>query len=270
MPEAAASAEPSPKASAMMRSRGLDVLGDGPHGQTRFGAVDDPQEPEHEHEADHGHDKRDRQQLQLPEVDGRHEPFRLVHGARKAGKHHHGKAFDEEGHGDGTDERRNARGVAQGPVGDAVHQDADGAGREDGHHHGHPPGQEECRGAVKDEIGPQHENVAVGEVDQAQDAVNHGVSDGDQGVLPAQRDAGEQDGNSVLHRDTPFSFRVGEREGPSPKRPGCGPFRGGPISRKNKPPGGGYPARLAGWQAYSTVWTVSSVQALLAVSAVLI
>ena len=47
------------------------------------------------------------------------------------------------------------------------------------------------------------------------------------------------------------------------------PFEAVP-SRKNKPPGGGYPARLAGWQAYSTVWTVSSVQALLAVSAVLI
>ena len=51
------------------------------------------------------------------------------------------EAFDEEGHGDGTDERRNARGVAQGPVGDAVHQDADGAGREDGPPPGHPQGR---------------------------------------------------------------------------------------------------------------------------------
>ena len=168
------------------QARGLDVLGDGPHGQPRFGAVDDPQEPEHEHEADHGHDQRDRQQLQLPEIDGRHEPFRLVHGARKTGKHHHGEAFDEEGHGDGTDERRNARGVAQRPVGDAVHQNADGAGREDGHHHGHPPGQEECRGAVKDEIGPQHENVAVGEVDQPQYPVHHRVPDGDEAIQGTQ------------------------------------------------------------------------------------
>ena len=147
--------------------------------------MDDPQEPEHEHEADHGHDQRDRQQLQLPEIDGRHEPFRLVHGARKAGKHHHGEAFDEEGHGDGTDERRNARGVAQGPVGDAVHQDADGAGREDGHHHGHPPGQEECRGAVKDEIGPQHENVAVGEVQHAEGFVHHRDTDCHQRIQAA-------------------------------------------------------------------------------------
>ena len=85
-----------------------------------------------------------------------------------------------------ADERRNARGVAQGPVGDAVHQDADGAGREDGHHHGHPPGQEECRGAVKDEIGPQHENVAVGEVDQPQYPVHHRVPDGDEAIQGTQ------------------------------------------------------------------------------------
>ena len=52
----------------------------------------------------------------------------------------------------------------------------------------------------------RHEHVAVGEVDQAQDAVHHRVADGDQGVLSAQRDAREQDGNSIFHRDSPFSF----------------------------------------------------------------
>ena len=128
----------------------------------------------------------------MPKVDGGHEPFRLVNRAGQSGEDHHGQAFDEEGHGDGTDERGNARRVAQGPVGDAVHQNPHGAGRENGDHDRHAPGQEERRGAVEHEIGPEHEDVAVGEVDQPQYPVHHGVPDGDEAIQGTQRQGIEE------------------------------------------------------------------------------
>ena len=65
----------------------------------------------------------------------------------------------------------------------------------------------------------------------------------------------------------PSRARTRRRGGGGPAR---GPFGGGPAGRNTTPPGGGPPAGLAEWQAYSTVWTVSNVHTLLAVSAVLI
>ena len=53
-----------------------------------------------------------------------------------------------------------------------------------------------------------HEYIAVGEVDQPQDAVDHGIADGDEGVLPAQRYAGEQNGDAVLHGEPSLFFQV--------------------------------------------------------------
>ncbi len=40
---------------------------------------------------------------------------------------------------------------------------------------------------VHHEKAGHRENIPVGEVDQPQDAVDHGVADGDQGILPAHR-----------------------------------------------------------------------------------
>ncbi len=42
------------------------------------------------------------------------------------------------------------------------------------------------------DIGGHHQQVAVGEVDEAQDAVDHGVADGDEGVETAQGQAVDQ------------------------------------------------------------------------------
>ena len=110
-----------------------------------------------------------------------------MHGTGETGEDHHGEAFKEEGNGDGADERGNAGSVAQGAIGDLVHEHAESGGTQDGHHHGHGPGQAEERRAVEDEVGAEHEDVAVGEVDETQDAVHHGVADGNEAVERAQR-----------------------------------------------------------------------------------
>ena len=115
-----------------------------------------------------------------------------MHGTGKTREHHHGEAFKEEGNGNGADERGNAGSVAQGAVGYLVHEHAERGGTQNGHHHGHGPGQTEQRGAVENKVRAEHQNVAVGEVDEAQNAVHHGVADGDEAVQRTQRQRVEE------------------------------------------------------------------------------
>ena len=58
------------------------------------------------------------------------------------------------------------------------------------------------------EVGPHHEDVAVGEVDHGEDAVNHGVAQGDEGVDAPQLQ-GVQDilGQELEHRVIPWKVQ---------------------------------------------------------------
>src|SRR5262249_27003175 len=83
-------------------------------------------------------------------------------------------------------------GVAQGPVGHAVDRDVDRAGGEhggeeyEGQHRDQVPAvqggghADQSQVAERDEQA-QHEHVAVGEVDEADDPVDHRVAEGDEG-----------------------------------------------------------------------------------------
>ena len=51
------------------------------------------------------------------------------------------------------------------------------------------PSADRSSRAIRERKEPDHEHVAMGEVDHADDAVNHGVADGDQAVDHAERDA---------------------------------------------------------------------------------
>ena len=52
---------------------------------------------------------------------------------------------------------------------------------------------EEARRVGDREHAAEHEHVAVGEVDQLEDAVDEGVPEGDEGVDAAGRDADQED-----------------------------------------------------------------------------
>ena len=52
--------------------------------------------------------------------------------------------------------------------------------------------QRHRRGEVDHHQARDHENIAVGEVDKAQNAVDHRVADGDKGVLSAHRDTADR------------------------------------------------------------------------------
>ena len=102
-------------------------------------------------------------------------------------------------HADGGDHDGHSGGGAQRLVGCPLDQKAQQDGEQDGQRQGDGQGQPHGGQVDGDQAG-DHEHVAVGEVDQAQNTVHHGVADGDQGVLTSHGDAGEQYGNSIFHK----------------------------------------------------------------------
>jgi hypothetical protein len=108
---------------------------------------------------------------------------------------------------DGGNERRQAERVAQRPVGDALDGPSIERGERHGddehdeqrqRHRGYADGDQHQEGNQRDER-PDHEDVAVGEVDHADDAVDHRVADGDQAVDRTERDAVDELLDEVFH-----------------------------------------------------------------------
>ena len=97
------------------------------------------------------------------------------------------KVLNEIAHADGGDHQRHTRRLAQRLIGHALDHKAE-HDRQDQHQrkryvHGH-----RCAGIDHDKT-RHHENIAVGEVDQAQNAVHQRIADRDQRILTAGSDA---------------------------------------------------------------------------------
>ncbi len=98
--------------------------------------------------------------------------------------------LQENRHADGRNQRRQPRRAAQRAVGDALHGPAIGRGEKDRHDEHESQRQRnradvgcrEQRERGDGDEGADHENVAVGEIDHADDAVHHRVADRDQSV----------------------------------------------------------------------------------------
>ena len=123
------------------------------------------------------------------------------------------QVLDEERHADRGDERNQPGRVAQRPVGHPLHQHSHRRREEDRHQHDqrqaeeevglpHPVGIELLRG---DEPGhrPDHEHLAVGEVDEAEHAVDHRVAQGDEAVHRALGEAGNEQALELVTREAP-------------------------------------------------------------------
>ena len=100
-----------------------------------------------------------------------------------------GEVFQQKGGGDGGNQQRNPGGPAQRPVGAPLQQHPHEAGQPDGQAEGHRPGPGEEPHPHDRHVGRHHQQVAVGKVDEPQDAVNQGVADGDEGIETAQGQA---------------------------------------------------------------------------------
>ncbi len=122
-----------------------------------------------------------------------------------------GDVLDHEAHADRGDQRCQARLAAQRTVGDELDRRVDRAA---GRHHQHERQEddrdrrgalalvqaEEARREGDREHAAEHEDVAVGEVDQLEDAVDERVPEGDEGVDAAGRDADQEDLEEVGRR----------------------------------------------------------------------
>ncbi len=69
---------------------------------------------------------------------------------------------------------------------DELHPHAQGHAEQHGAGHGQEQVELEDTCQQEADKGPGHEDLAVGEIDQGDDAVDHGVAQGDQGVGAAQ------------------------------------------------------------------------------------
>ena len=143
------------------------------------------------------------------------------------------QVLEQVAHADGGDHDAHAGRFPQGLVGRPLDDEAQ-KHRQD-QHQGDGRRQGQAGGEVDHHQARHHEHVAVGEVNQAQDAVDHGIPNGDQGVLSAQGHAGEQNGNGVLHEGTlPCRFDMGHAEDRLEKGR-TSRFRGGPVKRRCLP-----------------------------------
>jgi hypothetical protein len=85
--------------------------------------------------------------------------------------------------------------AAQGPIGQPLHRPAVRAGDQNADGQRHQKNRSDAVDAEQAQagddhqadIGADHVNLAVGEIDHADDAVHHRIADGDQGVDAAQR-----------------------------------------------------------------------------------
>jgi hypothetical protein len=114
---------------------------------------------------------------------------------------------EKDRHADGRDQRRQPIGVAQRPVGETLDRPAvqrrephgDQQHEEQRHRDGGDADGDEGEEGDQGDEGADHEHVAMGEVDHADDAVDHRVADGDEAIDGAERDAVDELLEEIFH-----------------------------------------------------------------------
>ena len=168
---------------------GLGVLSHGPHRLPLLRRADEPREHDQERDHDHQHGGLAPRVRHVADVDRVRARDEVRHGAVVDAVDGEADVLDDERHPDGRDQRCQPWGVAERPVGDALDR-----GVEQGeHHHDHDERDRETDDDDRDArivVEPEHaqdqgardeprerEDVAVGEVDQLQDAVDERVAE---------------------------------------------------------------------------------------------
>ncbi len=184
-------------------------MADASHRPPRLGPIDDEK---------NGAEDGQGQQRRPEDEGGKHETGDLVDLAEHVGcieslgappEDHQPEVLEKERDADGRDEGRDAGGVADRHVGALVHHHTQD-GREDNRDgEGGPPGKAEHEDAEVGEVASHHHDVAVGEVDEPDDPVDHGVADGDEAVEAPQCHAVDH----LLEEESQFQKTV-----PNPER----------------------------------------------------
>ena len=116
-------------------------------------------------------------------------------GVRPNGRDGLGQIFQHKTHGDGGNQAgQTVPGFSHGPVGQQLHQHSHTGADDNGGNHRQPAGEAQAQhdgDAEKQGVAAHHDEVAVSEVDELDNAVDHGIAQGDQGVDTAQPQAGD-------------------------------------------------------------------------------
>ena len=163
----------------------IHILGDGAHGLAEFGLLDQEGQHEHGQHGDHQRDHGGQAHRHFAEVEG--PGFKVGRDDLCTGAHQQlRRILQEEGHADGRDQQRDAGRTAQRGVGDLFdHHAQQGAGNDGGANSRHRAKAQ----LVHHEPGhvrAHHNDIAVGKVQQQDDAVHHAVAQCDQCIDAAQ------------------------------------------------------------------------------------
>jgi len=94
--------------------------------------------------------------------------------------------LQENTYSQGSNDRRDSRGVAQGLVSQPFNGNTQQRCTEHGQQQGRHERQAQIYGGQKTEKGPHHEHVAVGKIDHGQNPVDHGIAQGDERIDTTQ------------------------------------------------------------------------------------
>ena len=98
---------------------------------------------------------------------------------------HHGQVFQKDAHGQGRNQGGHRAGLAHRAVSQNLDQHADHGTDRNGDDDRQPGGHtrvDHKRDGIKQCVGTDHDKITMGEVDHADDAVNHCVAQGNQCV----------------------------------------------------------------------------------------
>ena len=109
---------------------------------------------------------------------------------RQTARHIPHQILQQIGRADGGNHDGHARRRAQGLVSHALHHEAQRHSQQNHQRHGNRQGKR--RRQVDHEEACSGENVAVGKIDETQNAVDHGIAYGDQRILSANGDTCEE------------------------------------------------------------------------------
>ncbi len=94
--------------------------------------------------------------------------------------------FQEERYADGRDQSSDPGRMPHGPIGNPFNDDPCQSCTDHGNYQGRQKGQPGFGDGHKTDVGPQHVNIPVSEVDEFDDPIDHGISQGNQSIDTAQ------------------------------------------------------------------------------------
>jgi hypothetical protein len=148
--------------------------------------MNDKQQYSQKGKGNKGNEKADTDYGNSADIDHGGEYIRHFKSLGSGVEKHDGQVFYKKGCANGAYHDRDTGRIPEGPVCYSFKANTNQTGETNGNQKSNPPGHEGRRHQIKGDIGSQHEYVPMGKVDEPQDAVDHGVAYGDEGIEAAQ------------------------------------------------------------------------------------